>query len=117
MKKLFAMIAVFAISTAMFAQVQTEKKMETKQATAKAAHSDYAMMNGKMTHCMGDRHEPMMKDVTLKNGTLISTNGEVITKGGKKTMMKDGQCINMSGKMGTMEEMHPGMKKEAKGEM
>lgn len=117
MKKLLALFTAAVFFTAFCAQAQTEKKTETKTPPAKTAetktqHSDYAMMDGKMMHCMGAKQEPMTKDVTLKNGTTVSMNGEVKTKDGKTTMLKNGWCVDMHGKVGPMDEMH-NTKKEA----
>ena len=42
---------------------------------------------------------PMEKDMTMKNGTKCMTNGECIMKDGKKMKMKEGDCMDMSGKM------------------
>ncbi len=44
----------------------------------------------------------MDKDMTMKNGTMVMTDGSVKMKNGKKMMMKDGQCVYMDGKMGMM---------------
>ena len=42
---------------------------------------------------------PMEKDMTMKNGTKCMTNGECVMKDGKKMKMKEGDCMDMSGKM------------------
>jgi hypothetical protein len=121
MKKLFVFMVVAVFSTATLVQAQTEKKAESKPAApkteAKAAHSDYAMMDGKMTHCMGEKHEPMTKDVTLKNGTMISMKGEVTTKAGKKTMLQNGQTVDMNGNIVKFDDLHKGMKMDEKKKM
>ncbi|HKC69128.1 MAG TPA: DUF6799 domain-containing protein [Bacteroidia bacterium] len=36
-------------------------------------------------------------DVTLDNGTIIKTDGTIITKDGKTTLLRAGQCINRDG--------------------
>ncbi len=82
-KLLFAAMAV-ALSTGAFAQDQSAKKADAKPAHEKMMTHCYAMKDGAMMHCMGSKAEPMAKDVTLKNGTMVSTKGEITTKDGKK---------------------------------
>ena len=117
MKKLMVILAAAVFSTASFAQTQTTgstkaepKPAETKPApqTAekKVVHSDWAMKDGKMMHCMGDKMAAMTKDVTLKNGCMISTKGEVTSKDGKKTMMANGDCCDSHGKVMPCDKMH-----------
>lgn len=57
------------------------------------------MKDGKMMVMKDGKTMPMEKDMVMKNGTTCTKNGECITKDGTKTMMKDGDCIEMSGKM------------------
>ena len=72
------------------------------------------MKDGAMVHCMGSKGEPMTKDVTLKNGIVISTSGEVTMKNGTKSKLNNGQAVDMNGKIGDFEKMHPGMNKGEK---
>lgn len=43
-------------------------------------------------------------DVTLDNGTMIKTDGTVIKKDGSRMMMKEGECVNKSGKIKDMKD-------------
>src|SRR4051794_16322046 len=118
MKNLLLVIAVALFTTAAFAQdAQADKKAEAKPATTtekKMATHCYAMQNGAMMHCMGSKAEPMTKDVTLKNGTKVTTKGEITTKDGKKSMLANGQCIDVHGTVGDYNKMHAGMKMDDK---
>src|SRR5438105_13167648 len=108
MKKLFVILKVVVFSTvSVFAQATKMESKDTKK-DAKMEQKDtkmsadkthcYAMINGKMSHCTKTAGDPMTTDVTLKNGTKVSTTGEVTMKDGKKMMLKEGQCIDMEGK-------------------
>jgi len=108
MKKLFVILTAVVFSTVtVFAQATKTETKETKK-DAKESKMEtkadnthcYAMINGKMSHCTKTAGDPMTKDVTLKNGTMVSTKGEVTMKDGKKMMLKEGQCIDMEGKVG-----------------
>ena len=43
----------------------------------------------------------IMSDVVLDNGTTLKTDGTIITKGGKTTLLRVGQCINRDGTIST----------------
>ncbi len=62
-------------------------------------HNCVMMKDGKMMMMKDGKMMSMDKDMTMKNGTMVMTDGHYMTKGGEKMMMKDGQCIDMSGKM------------------
>ena len=69
--------------------------------TKSAMMKDGCMMkDGKMMVMKNGKTMPMEKDMTMKNGTKCMTTGECTMKNGKKMMMKEGDCMEMSGKMG-----------------
>ena len=86
-----------------FAQTKTHAMMK-----------DCCMMkDGKMMVMKNGKTMPMEKDMTMKNGTKCMTNGECTMKNGKKMMMKEGDCMEMSGKMGKCSMMNKDMKKNS----
>ncbi len=102
--RLFAtlfMVVVCLTTSSTFAQMKTNhSKMK-----------DCCMMkDGKMMCMKAGKTMPMEKDMTMKNGTKCMTNGECIMKDGTKMQMKDGECIDMSGKMNQCSMMNKGMK-------
>ena len=95
------MLALLLTSSNSFAQT----KMKT------ATMKDHCMMkDGKMMVMKDGKTMPMKKNMTMKNGTMVMTNGECTMKDGKKMMMKEGDCMEMSGKMGKCSMMSNGMK-------
>ncbi len=54
--------------------------------------------------------KPMEMNMTMKNGTKCSMTGECTMKDGKKMMMKEGDCMELNGKMGKCSRMQKGMK-------
>lgn len=98
------LILVLCLSTGnAFAQTKTKHAMM----------KDCCMMkDGKMMTMMDGKTMPMDHDMTMKNGTMVSSTGECTMKDGKKMMMKEGECMEMSGKMGKCSTMmKKGMKK------
>jgi hypothetical protein len=57
------------------------------------------MKNGKMM-CVKDNKMTLLKnDTTLTNGTIIRSNGNFVKMGGTKSMFKEGQHMDLKGKM------------------
>jgi hypothetical protein len=102
MKKMLAtMVAVFAMVILVHAQTasQPEKKSMKKDCIM--------MKDGKVWQTKDGNTAELTSDVTLPNGTVVSADGNVKTKDGKTTMLKDGDCVWMNGKM-----THMAMKKK-----
>jgi len=60
------------------------------------------MMDAKMHVVKNNKQMPMYKDMTLGNGTKVSTDGTVKMKNGKTIKIKDGDMIYVNGTMGKM---------------
>ncbi len=67
------------------------------------------MKDGKMMVMIDGKTMPMDKEMTMKNGTICMPNGEYTMKDGTKMMMKNGDCMEMSGKM-CMDKINKTMK-------
>ena len=65
------------------------------------------MKDGKVMQTKDGNTTELTDDVTLPNGTVVSKDGTVKTKDGKTSMLKDGDCVYMNGKM-----THMAMKKK-----
>jgi|GEM_PF-663127 len=57
------------------------------------------MKNGKMMCKMDGKTMPMDKDMMMKNGNKCMSNGECLMKDGKKVKLKEGECMDMNGKI------------------
>ena len=115
MKKIISLIIVAIFATAAYAQdAKSEKSMEKEHAKY-VGHECYAMKEGVINHCTGDKAEPIKETVKLKNGTTISPEG-VVTMEGRETKMDNGQCISMMGSIGDCEAMHKDLEKSMKSE-
>jgi len=111
MKKLF-LVTVASLLTCGAAVAQTEVKKESKEVTHQK-HDDCVMMEkGKMMVMKDGKTMPMDKEMKMKNGTTVKPDGTCITKDGKKTMMKEGDMMDMNGDMMPMMKEHKGMKHE-----
>ena len=65
------------------------------------------MQNGKMMVVKDGKLTMLEKDVTLSNGTMIMINGSYMEKGGSKMMLREGQHIDMMGKIIPMKSTNP----------
>ena len=78
----------------------TTSNTSAQNKTKEAIMKDCCMMKeGKMIHVKDGKAMPMDKDMVMKNGTTCMVNGECVMKDGTKMMMKDGDCMDMNGKM------------------
>lgn len=59
----------------------------------------YKMENGKIMMIVDGKTVVMDKEMTTKNGTIVMMDGTVKMKDGKTMKMKEGDCMDMSGKM------------------
>jgi hypothetical protein len=99
------LIAVSVITTNVFAQTKVKTAMM----------KDCCMMkDGKMMQMKSGKMMPMDKDMTMKNGTKVMTNGDCIMKNGEKMTMKEGECMDMNGKMDNCDMMHKDSKSTTK---
>jgi len=107
MKKMILLLTVCFITATVFAQ--NDQKTEKKDKTEKMHHMKDCIMkhDGKITVMKDGKTMDMSEDMTLTNGTVVMKDGTVKTKDGKTSMMQDGDCVYMDGKMKKMK-----MKKE-----
>ncbi len=86
---LFTMVLFLTVSNSKAQTAEKQSKMK-----------DCCMMkDGKMMEMKDGKTMPMDKAMTMKNGTTCMTNGECTMKDGTKMTMKEGDCMEMSGKM------------------
>ena len=114
MKKMIIVSAAILLSFASFAQTDSTNNMMKNnkmgngmnhQAMMDKSHGDgVMMMNGKMMMEHSGKMTMMNHNMTMTNGTKVMANGTFIKKDGTKMMMKEGQEMNMSGKMMPMED-------------
>ena len=99
MKKLLAVMTAVLFSFGAYAQ-DKEKKMDKMHASMK----DCVMMHdGKMMVMKNGKMTDMTEDITLKNGTMIMKDGSVMMKDGTNKVLKEGEAVDMEGKIGKMD--------------
>ena len=107
MKKLVVVTAVVAFSLGSAAQdnkmqnnkMQDNKMQDSKMDNAKMDKDHVGMHDGKMMVMKDGKKMPMDKDMTMGNGTMVTTTGMVKMKDGKTMQMKDGDRMDMNGMM------------------
>ena len=93
-----------ALSFGAFAQDTTATS--TTSPTEQTQHQQkdmYVFKNSKMWAVKNGNIAAMADDVTLSDGTVVKTTGEV-TKSGKTEALKDGQYIDVDGNIGETTE-------------
>lgn len=117
-KKVLLAIAVVTITTGAYAQTNDMNSNKSQDMKNKSTldndynqnsdvynHSDgYMIHNGRIMMIKNGKMTSVDKDVTLPNGTTITKDGTYLIKGGTKTKFKDGEHMDMSGKMIPMDK-------------
>jgi len=111
MKKLILVFAAFAITVGAYAQIDSTYRRMNPQDMNKQnqrlqsnpidkSHPDGVMMqNGKMMKVKNGKITFLDHIITMSNGTKVMSDGYYIHNDGTKLMMKEGQHMDMSGKM------------------
>lgn len=107
MKKIALMIAVLVLTLSVSAQDKTEKMGKKGDKMMDHKMKDCVMMeNGKMVVMKEGKVSDMSSDMTMSNGTVVSSDGKVMMKDGSTKMLKDGESVYMDGKMSKMKMDH-----------
>lgn len=104
---LIACIAVIFSCSAMAQNTKTDTMRKMNDTTMNCV----AKMNGKMVTMLNGQTMPMTQSMTMSDGTIVMTDGTVKWKDGKTTMLNEGYCVKMNGKVEKM-PMKKGMKKD-----
>ena len=93
MKKMFFAIGLMIITCGVFAQDSSKMK------------KCYVMENGKVMAMKNGKEMILTQNMMLKNGATVMPDGMVKMKDGTTNMLKDGQYVDIDGKMGMMSNM------------
>lgn len=112
MKKLFLVFAAIAITAGAYAQNDSLKRnmnprvmnniqnQKLQNNPVDKAHPDGVMMqNGKIMKVENGRETILDHDMTMSNGAKIMCDGTYIKEDGTKTMMEEGQHLDLAGNM------------------
>jgi hypothetical protein len=113
MKKLIMCLLVAGtFTTAAIAQdstksVSTNTDKTNKDRTGKTNQlKDYVVMkDGKMVQVNQSGTTALTKDLTLSNGTVVNVDGTVKSSDGTLLKLKDGEAVDMEGKLITKKDM------------
>ena len=105
MKKLFLAMIAATLSVGAFAQdtTNTQTTSPVEQQPQQQQKDMYVFKNSKMWAVKNGNITAMADNVTLPDGTVVKTSGE-ITKNGKTEALKDGQYIDADGNIGETTE-------------
>jgi hypothetical protein len=96
MKTLFVAMMACMLGTSAFAQ-DSEQQDTTRR---KTQQEYYMMRDGTVWYYMDTTSTRVTRDITLKNGVIITSRGEIISKDGRRTTVTNGQCIDLTGTIG-----------------
>ena len=90
MKKIILTIIVLALSLTIHAQSNNDKSGDD---------NNYCVQTGGNEIQIVHQGIVMVLDVVLDNGTTVKVDGTLITREGKRTLLRVGECINQDGTM------------------
>ncbi|MGN6339720.1 MAG: DUF6799 domain-containing protein [Ginsengibacter sp.] len=100
MKTITLFVVAIAFCFSASAQVSHNANLPKKHhQMTHSSHSYYTMQNGKLMMSNNGTMSAVTNDVTLSNGTTISTDGKVTWKNGKTEDLQNGQRIGSNGKI------------------
>lgn len=98
MKKIVAFTLLAGCSTSI--AIAQNSQDTTIAAVEKVRLSKYiTMQNGKMIRVQNGNTQPLANDIILPNGTTIMTTGTVKSIDGSTTQLKEGERLDMEGKL------------------
>lgn len=112
MKRIFLSVFAIALSVGAFAQETTAPKDTVKveqqapadqpaqaqtQDAATTAQQAYVMQDGKVYQYNNGAKSELSENVTLSNGTVITSTGTVTKSDGTTETLKDGQYVDPAG--------------------
>ena len=90
MKRIAVLFIALTISLSIHAQSDTDKAGDDYNYCVRAGSNGVQLVH---------RGIVLIKKVVLDNGTTVKIDGTLITKDGKITLLRIGQCINQDGTM------------------
>lgn len=95
-------MTALAISSAVFAQEHKMEDMDKKEQKMDMKKDHVMMMGGQMKMVKDGKEMPMENEMTMGNGTKVMADGMCTKKDGTTMKMKNGDMMDMDGKMGKM---------------
>ena len=108
MKKIIFIILTVMSTGAYALNVSANVNMKTEGSSfisSEAVTDGFIMKDGKMMMVNDGKFTPMVRDITLPNGTKVMKTGDYMFKGGQKMMLKEGDQIDMEGNFLPMNTM------------
>jgi uncharacterized protein YdeI (BOF family) len=118
MKKIILTITAVAISAIVYAQTDSTNRMNQNNNTKsgyemntnpnqdmnrhtmdKSKYDGYRLQNGKVMMSKNGQMTTMEKEMTFNDGSVLRSDGTIIRKDGTKLMIKDGEYVDLTGKV------------------
>jgi|SRR6185436_2727153 len=109
MKKIILTLTTIVLSAIAYAQTDSVNRTNQNN-TVKSGHDmthqqmdksqdGYSMQNGKMMMSKNGKMTEMEKEMTFSDGSVLKNDGTIIRKDGTKLMIKDGEYVDLTGKV------------------
>ena len=100
MKNLGLLILAFAFSYGASAEINSATSQQnTNVVYSQKHHEGYFLKDGKLMMMKDGTTSAVTQDVTLTNGTTVTTDGKVTWKDGKSQTLTEKDWVDMNGKI------------------
>ena len=115
MKKVWISLCALTLTIGVFAQDSSSSSNGTVQKnTMQKNETGVIMKDGKLLMMKDGQTTPLTSDLTLDNGAIVTADGNIKSKDGTVTTLKEGEYVTMEGTLGNTKkwEKENKMKKE-----
>jgi hypothetical protein len=99
MKKVIMFLLIAGTCTTAAVAQDTTKSEAPKMEKKEGMKDCVKMQDGKLIVMKGTDIMPLVKDLTLTNGTVIKADGTVKSADGATMKLKEGEAVDMDGKL------------------
>lgn len=92
-------LGAYARNVSTAGNMKSEESMKNAMVAAAVTTDGFMLKDGKMVTVTNGKLTAMESDVTLPNGTVVMSTGYFMKKDGLKTELKEGELIDMNGKL------------------
>jgi hypothetical protein len=110
MKKINLLLLLFVINFGVYAQSSYGSSYGTVRQNSDSIRSNnlnipdgFVLKDGKTVMVKDGKFTTLKNEITLSNGTIVMSNGIFKTKDGKKIELKEGDHLDLNGKLTTLD--------------
>lgn len=106
MKKILVAVAAVAVFSFGASAQEAKPAQQHDQQHHDQKKDEIFLKDGKVTQRVNGKESIVEKDITLKNGAVVTADGHLKTADGKVVALKEGDVVSQEGKVWSKKEAH-----------